>query len=100
MTIDDARAIYLTFPGAEEGQHHGHPDFRVSGKIFASLQPSKNAAVLRLPLELAEAQVEEDPDSRRIAGRMGGMGWLQFDVAKTNADDFLPLAEIAFNQRR
>jgi hypothetical protein len=36
-TADDFRRIALAFPGAEEGGHMGHADFRVGGKIFATL---------------------------------------------------------------
>jgi hypothetical protein len=34
---EDFRRIALSFPGAEEGSHMAHPDFRVGGKIFATL---------------------------------------------------------------
>ena len=37
MTIADFRRIALSFDGAEEGSHHGSPDFRVGGRIFATL---------------------------------------------------------------
>jgi hypothetical protein len=37
MTPDDFRAIALAFPEAIESAHMNHPDFRVGGKIFASL---------------------------------------------------------------
>ena len=36
-TIHDFRRIALSFPGTEEGSHMNHPDFRVGGKIFATL---------------------------------------------------------------
>jgi hypothetical protein len=36
-TADDFRRIALSFPEAEERSHMGHPDFRVGGKIFATL---------------------------------------------------------------
>ena len=36
-TPDQFRRIALSFPGAEEGEHMGHADFRVGGKIFATL---------------------------------------------------------------
>jgi hypothetical protein len=36
-TADDFRRIALAFPGAEEGSHMGHADFRVGGKVFATL---------------------------------------------------------------
>ena len=37
MTADDFRGIALSLPEVSEGAHMGHPDFRVGGKIFATL---------------------------------------------------------------
>jgi len=36
-SAEDFRHIALAFPGAEEGSHMVHADFRVGGKIFATL---------------------------------------------------------------
>jgi len=37
MTIEEFRAAALKVPGSVEAAHMDHPDFRVDGKIFASL---------------------------------------------------------------
>ena len=37
MNADEFRAAALKMPGAVEATHMDHPDFRVNGKIFASL---------------------------------------------------------------
>jgi hypothetical protein len=37
MTAAEFREIALSFPEAVEAAHMGHPDFRVGGKIFATL---------------------------------------------------------------
>jgi hypothetical protein len=37
MTPSDFRRIALSLEGAEEGSHMGAPDFRVGGRIFATL---------------------------------------------------------------
>jgi len=37
MTANEFRAAALKVPGAIESAHMDHPDFRVKGKIFASL---------------------------------------------------------------
>jgi len=37
MSSDDFRKMALEIPTAVEGSHMRHPDFRVAGKIFASL---------------------------------------------------------------
>ena len=70
---DDFRRLALALPGVEERAHMGHPDFRVGGKIFATLHaPEKGTgAVMLLPeqQELATAEhgsaVEVVADSTR-----------------------------------
>jgi len=37
MTAAEFRRIALRLPEAIEASHGGHPDFRVGGKIFATL---------------------------------------------------------------
>jgi hypothetical protein len=37
MTADEFRELALDVPGAAERSHMNHPDFRLKGKIFASL---------------------------------------------------------------
>jgi hypothetical protein len=49
MTADDFRKLALSFPEAVESAHMHHPDFRVCGKIFATLgYPDENFAVVKL----------------------------------------------------
>jgi hypothetical protein len=48
MTADHFRTIALSFPEAVEAQHMGHPDFRVDGKIFATLGPNEDWAMVKL----------------------------------------------------
>ncbi len=42
MTAADFRRIALSFDGAEEGSHMGAVDFRVGGRIFATLASVKD----------------------------------------------------------
>ena len=52
MTANDFRRITLSFPETEERAHMNHPDFRVCGKIFATLgYPDKSRGMGRLPPE-------------------------------------------------
>jgi hypothetical protein len=37
MDVEDFRRLALSFDGAEEGSHMGAADFRVGGRIFATL---------------------------------------------------------------
>ena len=41
----------LSLPEAEEVDHRGHPAFRVREKIFATLWPEEDRAVLKLNLD-------------------------------------------------
>ncbi|MEA3017356.1 MAG: hypothetical protein QOI38_2078 [Sphingomonadales bacterium] len=76
VSADDFRRIALSFEGAEERSHMGHPDFRVSGKVFASLgypDPSCGMAVL-MP-EQQEDFMTLAPDAfRPAAGAWGRRG--------------------------
>jgi len=52
MTADDFRRIALGFPGTEERAHMDHPDFRVKGKVFATLgYPEKGWGMVKLTPE-------------------------------------------------
>jgi len=52
MTSADFRKIALSMPEAIESEHMAHPDFRVGGKIFASLgYPDPDHGMVVLPPE-------------------------------------------------
>jgi hypothetical protein len=54
-TPDDFRRIALAFPDSEEGSHMGHADFRVGGKIFATLgSPDQRWGMVKLVPEQQE----------------------------------------------
>ena len=53
VTPNDFRRLALSFPETAERAHMNHPDFRVRGKIFATLQyPDKAWGMVKLtPIE-------------------------------------------------
>jgi hypothetical protein len=62
MTPDTFRRLALTMPEAVEAGHMGHPDFRVGGKVFASLgYPDDRWAMVKLTPGQQEAFVASDP---------------------------------------
>ena len=62
MTPAAFRRIALSLPDAIEGAHMGHADFRVNGKVFATLGwPDKAWAMVKLPPELQDALVRSEP---------------------------------------
>ena len=53
VSPDEFRRIALSQPGASESSHMDHPDFRVGGKIFATLgYPDGACGMVKLPPEL------------------------------------------------
>jgi hypothetical protein len=62
MTQDGFRRLALSLPEATEAGHMGHPDFRVRGKIFATLgYPDGGFGMLKLTLEQQEALTSAEP---------------------------------------
>jgi hypothetical protein len=52
MTPGEFREVALSFPEAIESAHMHHPDFRVGGRIFATLgYPNENSAMVKLPTD-------------------------------------------------
>jgi len=88
MTVDDFRRIALSFEGAEESSHMGQPDFRVGGRIFATLASAEQGyGNLMLTLEQQTAFVEELPEVfLPIAGGWGRMGMTPIRLAAANED--------------
>lgn len=62
MTAEQFRKLALSFPDSEEQTHHGHPDFRIRGKIFATLGfPNQTRAMVKLTLEQQAEFVHDHP---------------------------------------
>jgi hypothetical protein len=76
MTADEFRRIALSFPGAEERSHMKHPDFRVGGKIFATLgYPDGEWGMVKLPPEEQHNYLTAAPDVFTLAnGAWGRQG--------------------------
>ncbi len=62
MTAREFRTIALSLPQASEAAHMGHPDFRVSGRIFATLgYPRSGWGMVKLTPEQQELLVQAEP---------------------------------------
>jgi hypothetical protein len=76
VTPDDVRRIALGLPEAAESAHMGHPDFRVRGRIFATLRPDEGRAVVKLVPDEQEILVGAEPSVfLPVAGAWGRQGW-------------------------
>ena len=64
MTADDFRRLALSFPETEERAHMNHPDFRVRGKIFATLNhPDAEWGMVKLSPEQQLNFVDAAPEA-------------------------------------
>src|ERR1700731_761359 len=88
MKAADFRRIALSLEGAEERSHMGAPDFRVGGRIFATLaSQSQGYGNLMLTPEQQAAFVEELSEVFvPIAGGWGRMGMTHIRLAAANED--------------
>jgi hypothetical protein len=62
VTADEFRYLALRFPEASEDAHMGHPDFRVRGKIFATLGPDDDWGMVELTPDQQAWFVRAEPD--------------------------------------
>ena len=74
MTPDEFRETALAFPGAEERSHMNHPDFRVGGKIFATLSPDLSQGMAKLTPADQQEFLRIDPAVFKPASGAWGTG--------------------------
>ena len=98
MTLHDVRMLALAFPATEESSHFDHPDFRVAGKIFATVEPRQDISVLRLTLATQARLFAEDPETYSPPGKWGRTGWTKVAVARVDSDTFAMLLAEAWRQ--
>ncbi|MGC2530004.1 MAG: MmcQ/YjbR family DNA-binding protein [Candidatus Acidiferrum sp.] len=76
MTPNDFRKLALSLPETEERAHMKHPDFRVAGKIFATLgYPNKTRAMVKVtPVEQEMLVLAEPAAFAPVNGAWGRQG--------------------------
>jgi hypothetical protein len=76
MTPNEFRELALSFPEAVESAHMRHPDFRVGGKIFATLgYPDEDSAMVKLSADEQNEFVRTSPGVfTRVKGAWGRQG--------------------------
>jgi hypothetical protein len=87
MTNDEFRKMALEIPKAVERSHMNHPDFRLTGKIFASLGvPDKNWGMVKLTAEQQRIFIEKAPEIfKPSSGAWGRQGYTNVYLASAKA---------------
>ncbi|HLK04349.1 MAG TPA: MmcQ/YjbR family DNA-binding protein [Candidatus Acidoferrum sp.] len=101
MTIEDFRRVALRFEGAEEGSHMGAADFRVGGRIFATLAAAKKGyGNLMLTPEQQAMFVAELPEIFvPVAGGWGKNGATHVVLAAVGEDVLEGALRTAYERR-
>ena len=100
-TADDFRRLALGLDGAEERSHMGAPDFRVGGRIFATLaSEAQGYGNLMLTPEIQAAFVAEAPAVFvPIAGGWGRMGMTHVRLAAADEETLAGALRTAWKLR-
>jgi predicted DNA-binding protein (MmcQ/YjbR family) len=93
------RALVAALAETQEGAHHGHPDFRVRGKIFATLSEREDRVALRLTHVEARALAERSPSVYRLVSDREPVGWVSALLAEADESEIGDLLEEAWRLR-
>jgi hypothetical protein len=88
VTADKFRSLALELPGALESSHMDHPDFRIDGKVFASLgYPDNDRGMVKLTPEQQRTFLKKAPGVFDLcAGAWGKQGSTSVDLAAARVD--------------
>jgi hypothetical protein len=97
ITLEEVRQLALALPGTVEQDHCGRPSFRTGGRIFSTLWPEENRAMLKLPLEeQANFAAAHPPAFAPVPGGWGRMGCTFVQLEKVEPEVFLDALEVAW----
>jgi hypothetical protein len=101
MTADSFRKLALALPGVEEGSHMNHPDFRVGGRIFATMgYPRAGWAAVALTPEDQAALVAIKPAAFvAVRGKWGEQGATNIILRYATVPAVLDALEAAYEAR-
>ena len=101
MTPAQFRQLALRLPEVLESAHMNHPDFRVGGKIFATLgYPDEEHGMVVLPAEEQKRLIESHPKIFAPAkGAWGKQGSTTVRLASVDKATLRSVLEIAWRNR-
>ena len=91
--------LVADLPESVEGAHHGHPDFRVRNKIFATLSEAEDRAALRLTATEARLLAERAPRTYRLVSDREPIAWVSVLLEQAEVEDVRGLLEEAWRLR-
>jgi hypothetical protein len=87
MNAKGFRKIIRGLKDTVESSHMNHPDFRVNGKVFATLHAGELEGMVKLTSEQQTEFIEDDPKTfSPETGAWGRMGCTKVVLATANED--------------
>ena len=98
MTAVQFRQLALNLRGVIEAAHVGHPDFRVGGRIFATLAyPDDNYGVLILNRDVQQEAIGRYPEVfEPVRGAWGRQGNTQVRLSQITSAQLKPWMKLAW----
>ena len=91
VTANQFRRLALSLPETVEQSHMDHPDFRVGGKIFATLGPDEDWGMVKLTPEQQASFIAAEPKTfQPINGAWGRRGCTKVSLAAGKKASVLP----------
>jgi 8-oxo-dGTP pyrophosphatase MutT (NUDIX family)/predicted DNA-binding protein (MmcQ/YjbR family) len=90
---EDARLYVASLPGVEESSHHGRPDLRVAGKIFATLPAEGSSVNVKITPQNLEILLAREP---RTFTRVWGERWVGVRLEAISYEEMVVLLEDAW----
>ena len=100
VTAGEYRRMALALEEVVEAEHMGHPDFRVGGKIFASLQQGLRAGSVMLSPQDQADFIAAAPDAfMPESGAWGRAGWTRIQFATAGEEMVGEALTLAWRRR-
>jgi len=100
VTARQFRKLALSLPDAIESEHMGHPDFRVGGKIFATLNFEETFCVLMLTPEQQNDWLNRAPQRfKPCKGAWGLRGCTQVELTTATAPTLRQALKMAWTNK-
>ncbi|KYG24068.1 hypothetical protein SE92_30610 [Bradyrhizobium sp. AT1] len=98
MSKSRFRKAALAFPGVIEGAHHGHADFRIGKRVFATLgYPDDTWGMVKLTPDQQTMLVDAEPELfRPVPGAWGMSGSTNVKLAKIDPVTLRSALEMAW----
>jgi hypothetical protein len=96
VSANKVRELVAQLAGAHEGTHHGHPDFRIEKRIFATLSEKEDRVALRLTAIEARALAHDQPEGFRLVSDREPFAWVSAPLDAIDEDALSDLLEEAW----